>query len=251
MIAEQRVVGSDLLRRWMVANFLAFTVGGAIAGGLLRLLEQPYYETEVSAAEAAYVQAISLGVSEAIFGAVLGTAQWLVLRRAFRASWWMPATCLGWAVAGTIGGFLAGGSVSTIGPDEGPVPPVVATLVGIPLIAAVLGGFQWLVLRREVEGTGWWPVGNLGGLFAGFAIGFAVVTSIVVNVIHLLEPTDFPSAKVFLLIGAVAGVVNGAVTWSAMTQLRAERPRPRQPAVITQPWPPPMADTGATAGRSS
>ena len=100
------------------------------------------------------------------------------------------------------------------------MPPVVAVLVGYPPNAVVLGGFQWLVLRGEVDGAGWWPVGNLGGLFVGFAIGFAVVTSIMVNVVHWLEPTDFPSANVFLLIGAVAGVVYGAVTWSTMTQLR-------------------------------
>jgi len=93
MNAEHRIVGSDLRRPWLVANFLAFTVGGALAGGLLRFLEQPYYEKNVSAIEAAYVQASSLGLSETIFGAMLGTAQWLVLRRAFRAGWWMPATC--------------------------------------------------------------------------------------------------------------------------------------------------------------
>jgi hypothetical protein len=202
-----------------LANVFAFTIGGAIAGGLLRFLEQPYYETDVSAIVAASVQAISLGLSEGIFGAVLGTAQWLVLRRALRAGWWIPATCLGWALAGTIGGFLAGGSVSTIGPDEGPVPPVLAALVGYPLIALVLGGFQWLVLRGEVAGAGWWPVGNLGGLFVGLAIGIAVVTSTLVNIVHWLEPTDFPSAQVFALVGAIAGVAYGGFTWSALTRL--------------------------------
>jgi hypothetical protein len=200
-------------------NFLAFIVGGGLAGGLVRFLEQPYYETGVSAIEAAYIQASSLGVSGAIFGAVLGTMQWLVLRRAFGVGSWMPATCLGYALAGIITGFLAGGDVSTIGPDQGPVPPVVAALVGYPLAICALGGFQWLVLRRDVERAAWWPVGNLVGLFAGFGVSAAVVMPLG-NVLHVLVPTDYPSAKAFVLIGVVAGVVYGAVTWSALTQLR-------------------------------
>jgi hypothetical protein len=220
MNTAPRVLGPASRRPWLVATFIAFSVGGAIAGGLLRFLEQPYYETAVSAAEAAFVQAISLGASEATFGAVLGTAQWLVLRRAVRASWWVPATCLGWAIAGSVGGFLAGGSVSTIGPDEGPVPPVVATLVGYPVVAASLVGPQWLILRGQVDGARAWPIRSLFGLLLGLAIGFAIVTTILVNVIHWLEPTDFPSAKVFVLIGSIAGVVYGAVTWSALVELR-------------------------------
>ncbi len=219
MNTEHRLVGSVLLRPWLTVNFLAFVVGGGLAGGLVRFLEQPYYETGVSAIDAAYIQASSLGVSGAIFGAVLGTMQWLVLRRAFGVGWWMPATCLGYALAGIIAGFLAGGDVSTIGPDEGPVPPVVAALVGYPLAICVLGGFQWLVLRRDVDGAAWWPLGNLVGLFAGFGLSFAAVMSLG-NVLPLLEPTDYPSAKAFVLIGVVAGVVYGAVTWSALAQLR-------------------------------
>jgi hypothetical protein len=229
MSPAPRLLQSDSRRPWLVANVLAFSVGGAIAGGLLRFLEQPYYETAVSATDAAFVQAISLGASEATFGAVLGTAQWLVLRRAFRATWWMPATCLGWAIAGATGGFLAGGSVSTIGPDEGPVPPIVAALVGVPLIAASLGGLQWLILRREVDGAGSWPVASLFGLILGLAIGFAAVTTMMVTVLHWLEPTDFPSAKVFLLVGTVAGVVYGAATWSALVEFHhrvAPHPQP-------------------------
>jgi hypothetical protein len=219
MNAEHRLVGSVLLRPWLTMNFLAFVVGGGLAGGLVRFLEQPYYGTGVSAIEAAYIQASSLGVSGAIFGAVLGTMQWLVLRRAFGVGWWMPATCLGYALAGTIAGFLAGGDVSTIGPDEGPVPPVVAALVGYPVTICVLGAFQWLVLRRDVDGAAWWPLGNLVGLFAGFGVSTALVMPLA-NVMYLLEPTDYPSAKAFVLIGVLAAVIYGAVTWTALGQLR-------------------------------
>src|SRR5262245_55020061 len=170
MNAEHRVLGLELLRSWLVANFLALTVGGAVAGGLLRVLEEPYYGSDISALEAALVQAVIVGLGFGTFGAVLGTAQWLVLRRALSVGWWAPATCLGFAVAGAITGFLAGGAVSTIGPAEGPAPPVVKTLVGYPLSLLGLGAFQWLVLRRQLYRAGWWLVGNLGGLILGFAV---------------------------------------------------------------------------------
>ena len=228
MNAERRIVGPDSQRAWVVANVFAFVVGGGLAGGVLRSLGQPYYGTAVSAIEAAYIQASSAGLSGAIFGAVLGAAQWLVLRRTFRADWWMPATCLGFALAGAISGFLSGGSISTIGPDEGPVPPVVGTLVGLPLSVAVLSGFQWLGLRGDVDAAVSWPIGNLGGLIAGFGVGFVVVMPLG-KVVHLLEPTDYPSAKAFVLIGAVAGVVYGAVTWSALAQLRRRGDQPTEP----------------------
>ena len=41
----------------------------------------------------------------------------------------MPATCLGWVLAAALGGFNSGGSTSTIGPDAGPLPPLLAILV--------------------------------------------------------------------------------------------------------------------------
>jgi hypothetical protein len=225
---QHRVVEPDSHRAWVVTNVIAFVVGGGLAGGLLRFLGQPYYGTAVSAIEAAYVQASSAGLSGAAFGAVLGTAQWLVLRRTFRADWWIPATCLGFALAGAVSGFLSGGSVSTIGPEDGPVPPILGMLIGLPLVLALFGGFQWLGLRRDVDAAGSWAFGNLGGILAGFGLGFVVVGPLGM-LLDVLRPTDYPSAKAFVLIGAVAGIVYGAVTWSVLAQLR----RRAAPATIT------------------
>jgi hypothetical protein len=213
-----------MLRPWLVANFLAFGIGGGLAGWALRFLEQPYYESGVSAIEAAYIQASSLGVSAAIFGAIVGTTQWLVLRRTLPAGWWAPATCLGWGLGGVVMGFNAGGSVSTIGPDAGPVPPFFALVVIPPLVVLLLGSFQWLLLRRECDGTGWWPLVNVGGLIAGFFAGFAVA-----KIVPWLASTDFPSAQALLLVGAVAGPVYGAATWPFLAQLR-RRGTPTQEA---------------------
>lgn len=221
MNAEHRIVWSDLQRTWLVANLLALGMGGGLAGAALRFLEQPYYESDVSAIEAAFIQASSVGVAGLIFGAFVGTAQWLVVRRTMPAAGWAPATCLGWGLGGAIMGFNSGGSVSTIGPDVGPVPPVLALVVIPPLIVVLLGFVQWRLLRREFDATGWWPFVNVGGVIAGLFVGFGAA-----KVVPWLAPTDFPSAQALGLVGAVAGIVYGAATWPFLAQLRLRATEP-------------------------
>jgi hypothetical protein len=162
-----------------------------------------------SAIEAGYIQAGSLCAASAVFGAIVGTAQWLVLRRTLQAGWWMPATLIGWGLGGVLIGFSAGGSVSTIGPDAGPVHPLLSLLLIPPLMVFLLGYVQWLVLRREFVGAGWWPLVNVGGLTAGF-LGRVVVAKMV----PWLASTDFPSAMALGLAGAAAGPVYGVLTWA-------------------------------------
>jgi hypothetical protein len=217
--ADDAAVPGSLRKPWLVANLLGFAIGGAIAGGLLRALEQPYYGSAVSALEAARIQAASLGLAELAFGGVLGVAQWLVLRQALSVGWWLPATCLSWGLGGAIGGFLAGGSVSTIGPDQGPVPPLLALLVGYPLVIILVGGPQWLVLRRACGRSGWWPVASIGGMILGFGLGLGLTASEFVRTILGLEWTDFPSATVWATVGLFGGPVYGATTWVVLAQL--------------------------------
>jgi uncharacterized protein YneF (UPF0154 family) len=98
-----------------------------------------------------------------------------------------------------------GGRVSTIGPDVG---WLIMIVVGVPLgllIGLLPGTFQWLVLRRQVTGAGWWPLVNLAGLLVGLAGGFAVARWGMSDVVHWLRPEDFPSAKALVLVGAVSG----------------------------------------------
>ena len=207
-------LGSNLFRPWILAHFVAFTIGGALAGGILRALGQPYYGRMVSALDAGLIQAGSSAAAWAIFGAIVGTAQWLVVRRSLRAGWWAPATALAWGMSGIVTGFVAGGSVSTIGPAEGPIPPLLATLTVPPLVVLLVGLVPWLILRREFVGAGWWFIVNLAGLL-GFAVGLVVAKGV-----PWLEPTDFPSAYALGLMAAVAGPIYGAITWQFLSELR-------------------------------
>jgi len=207
----------DLFRPWLLAHFVAFIVGGALGGGVLRALGQPYYGRMISAVDAGVVQAVNAAASWAIFGAIIGTAQWLVLRRSLRADWWVPATALSWGLAGIVTGFTAGGSISTIGPAEGPIPPLVAVLVVPPLVVLLLGLGPWIILRRQFSGAGWWPIVNIAGILLGFAVGLVAA-----KLVPWLTPTQFPSAQAFALMGAVAGPIYGLVTWQVLAELRSK-----------------------------
>src|SRR5262245_17108519 len=96
-------------RLWLIANVVGFGAGGAVVGALQRLQTQPYFGTVTSAVEAARVEARTTAVSLIVFGLLVGTAQWLVLRRVLRASaWWIAATMLGWILLGVTAGIVSG-----------------------------------------------------------------------------------------------------------------------------------------------
>lgn len=85
-------------------------------------------------------------------GALLGAAQWTVLRNHVpRAGWWIPANAVAWA----IGMALVFAGMSFI-PDSGVVTPgiVVALLVSIVLAGTAVGAIHglaliWLVRERD------------------------------------------------------------------------------------------------------
>jgi len=64
----RRNARSGLWTRWLVANIVGFTLGGAIGGGISGIGEQPYSEVVTSASEGARILAINAGVALGIFG---------------------------------------------------------------------------------------------------------------------------------------------------------------------------------------
>lgn len=213
--AERLAFGSDAMRAWFLANCVAFAIGAAAAGGVLRALGQPYYATVDSVMEAARIQTIIVSAGAATFGLVIGIAQWLALRRFLRAGWWAPLTLLGWALAGAVTGFNSGGSLSTIEPDSPLIPPLLYTPLALILVVLILGVGQGQILGRLAEAAAWWPVVNFASLVAGLVAGFAIA-----QMAPWLAPTDFPSAGALLVVGAVAGPVYGMLTGVFLAELR-------------------------------
>jgi hypothetical protein len=222
MQTQRRTVGSDSWPWWVLANLIGFTVGGAIGGAVLRARMQPYFEVMPPGADAARIVAANLGMTMTAFGALVGTAQWVVLRRSLRAGWWPLATCLGWAGSGLMMGGLSGmtGGVETSDSQQvGALSLVMVALAGCILIGLLPSTLQWLLLRRQVDRAGWWLLAGLGGFVAGLGGGFAVVRWGMVNVVAWLRPEDFPSAKALVLVGAVTGTLYAVVTWPVLTRL--------------------------------
>src|SRR5262245_57785203 len=139
---------ANMKRNWIVANTGGFIIGAAAFGAIQRARIQPYFGQGLPASRAAWVEITTLTPSLAVFGLIIGTAQWIALRRGAKVAWWIPATILGWAAAGVPGGALAGafgGGVSDVGPDVGYAATVYFGLPAGLIVGLLPGVFQWLV----------------------------------------------------------------------------------------------------------
>ena len=221
--ADRTGAGQDQWVRWVLANVVGFAAGGAIAGTMARGLGQPNYGVARSTTDAVLIAGRTAGVALAVWGAAIGTAQWLVIRGELRrAGWWMPATSAGWALAGVVAGVLSGlmgGAVTGIGRDVGVWGFVVAAAVGILALGFLPVTFQWMILRRQVDDARRWLLGSAGAFIVAACLGAGVVRWGMVNVIGLLRPEDFPSANAWLAFGTVVGVLYGAMTGTVLGRL--------------------------------
>jgi hypothetical protein len=204
-------------RPWILASAAGFAIGGAIAGAMvLAGLEAPG-ESVVSQASAAAALAPLLAGSLGIFGAVVGVAQWVILRRQLSA-WWIAATAGGWAAAGPIAGILTGflsGTVSGVGPGIGVGGYLLGTLGSVAVIGLVPGVLQWFVIRRRA-GVLSWPAAHLAGTAAGFVVGFPVML-LVASIFQL----TLPSAEAWVVAGLLWGGVFGIVTSRSLERAMA------------------------------
>jgi hypothetical protein len=188
---------------------VGFAIGGAIAGALVLAGQEPLVESVVSQASAAAGLTPLLAGSLAIFGAVVGVAQWVILRTRLSA-WWIAAAAGGWAAAGAITGILTGflsGTVSHVGPGVGVEGSYLLGTVGsVAAIGIVPGVLQSFVIRRRVGALSWLTA-HLAGTGAGFVVAFPVMLTVAsIFQLHL------PSPEAWLLAGLLWGVMFGIVT---------------------------------------
>ena len=140
-----------------------------------------------------------------IVGAVIGAAEWFVLRR--RVSWlWIPATIAGMAV-----GLVAGAALVDYGVGRGDL-----ALMGAATGLAV-GTMQALVLARDrIPGAVWWAVANPPAWALGWIVSSYVISS---NI-----DERFP------IFGASGALVFGFLTWLLLARLFRAAPEVREPA---------------------
>jgi hypothetical protein len=137
--------------QWIAANLFGFAFGGLLFGVVQGVRMQPYFEAVTSVREAVRIEAVNTGEALALFGALVGAAQWVVLRRTPVARWWVPATALGWGLSGVVVGVdsgLALGAMSSVGPHRGPV---------VTAAAAIASAVRW---GSSSEGSSGWISGS-------------------------------------------------------------------------------------------
>ncbi len=179
---------------WPIALLIGFPVGGYVADLVVDGVDS-------------VGDAIVAGL---IAGAVIGTAEWFVLRR--WVSWlWIPATTAGMAV-----GLAAGAALVDYGVDRGDLALMGAvTGMGVGVLQAlVLAGDQ-------IPGAWWWAVANP----PGWALGWIVSSYVIARNIEDRWPN----------FGASGVLVYGLLTWLLLAMLlrqtapEAERITPAAP----------------------
>jgi hypothetical protein len=211
--------------QWILANAASETVG---LGGTLLIGAFLLFKAEQTIGA---VPAAALGVlaGTLIEGSVVGTAQWLVLRRPLKSMrWraWALATALGACVAWTLG--VIPSILLSTAPDTGGAAPgemsdlvVYALAAGMGLVLGpVLGVPQWLVLRRHLPKAGWWVLANALAWMVGMVVIF-IGTSFIPAEGGITLPVALLLLLFVVAAGALVGAVHGLVLIWLLHQHRA------------------------------
>jgi hypothetical protein len=163
---------------WPVAILVSFPIGGLIADLVVNGVDS-------------VGTAVAAGV---IAGAVIGAAEWFVLRRWI--SWlWIPATSVGLAV-----GLAAGAALVDYGIDRRDVVLIGAvTGVGVGVLQALV------LARHRISGAFWWAIANPPAWALGWLVTSYVITT---NV-----------KEQFAVFGGSGAIVYGLLTWVLLAVL--------------------------------
>ena len=207
--------------RWVLAN----TVGEALGLGITALVGVTVVSSlgkGTSVLVTLVLAALAILAGTLIEGTVVGTAQWLVLRRHLPGMRWAA-----WAVATGAGVFLAwtlGMVPSTVlslrapgGQEAAPAEPSgmvvfgLAFLMGL-VLGPVLGFAQWLALRRFVSHAALWVPANALAWAFGMVVIFAGVGPATSGGFGLGAALSL--ALTLACAGAVVGATHGfALVW--------------------------------------
>lgn len=195
---------TELAARGLWQTWFRWTTAGEFAGFLAPAL--------VGAVSSSPQLLVLAGLAE---GAVLGTAQAVVLRRVDRTvngRGWVGATALAAGFAWTVA-LLAANNGERLNTLPLAVVLPLAAIAGIAVLMS-LGTAQWFVLRDHFRGAHLWIWANAVAWAAGLLVFFAVATP-------LWQPGQPP--VLIALIGALGGLLmaaaTAAVTGAALTRL--------------------------------
>jgi hypothetical protein len=219
--------------QWTLANAIgeALGLGATLLIGILL-----FARLEPALGPLGPVASLVLGViaGAGIEGSVVGTLQWLVLRRTLAGlRWlsWAAATAIGAGIAWALG-FLPSTAVSLLTTTEstqaggGMALQDISGLASYGLAAglgfvagSILAVAQWWLLRRFVPRASWWIVAN----GAAWALGMVLVV-LGMSVIST-DAVTIGTAALLVTFVLVAGGVVGATQGLTLIWLLRERDR--------------------------
>jgi hypothetical protein len=231
--------GARLWGQWVAANAVGELLGLGLIGLVVGVVA-----TRFSSAFPGWIILPGVLLLGTLEGVLVGTCQWLALRRVLprlRASTWILATAAGALLAWILGmlpSTLMDMTAASSAPQQPPAEPseavqmLLAAALGL-VAGPILAGAQWLVLRLHVSRAGWWILANslawgLGMPLVFLAVGTAAETGILTLRGALL------GLAMIVAAGSVVGMVHGlflvrllklVAPWKAARTGEALRPR--------------------------
>ncbi len=208
--------GTQFWRDWVIAN----AVGEILGLGIAAVVILTIYRAHPANPSAAIVLASALitVLFGAYEGAVVGYAQWIVLRRRLHmaAKSWVTATTLTATAAWALG--MAPSTIMKLSAPQQPGQPMPETgplltlllSAGLGIVSGlILASAQASILRRYARRAGWWLPANAAAWAVGmpiifFAAGLPTAETPIALIIAVLIAT-------IGLTGAVVGAIHGAV----------------------------------------
>ncbi len=80
----------------------------------------------------------------------------------------------------------------------------------VAITGILLGVFQWLVLRSQIERSHWWILST--------SIGLAVGVAVIIGAIHWVSDRQLPETGKSLLVGTIFGIMLGIAQWLVLRQ---------------------------------
>lgn len=213
--SDRRPAAARLWRDWTIATALGEVCGFAVPA--LAWLTTLWLFGEAESAGPAVAFYLLMVLAGMIEGAVLGTAQWVVLRRmlpSLTARSWVGATAI------AAGGAWALGLLPSTIDAVASLPPAAqagAWVVIAPIMLCSIGVGQWFALRQHIGGAGRWIPANVVAWLVGLPVTF---------IIPALVPDGTPPAvwlAAFVGAGLLMGAIVGAVTGRTLVRLLEAR----------------------------
>jgi hypothetical protein len=181
---------------------------GTVVGGLTSVALEVYVLKDM-------LEVAAAAISWAVFGAIVGMMQWLLLRlRTDRAGWWVLISALGLALCSPIRPFVLLSANPLDWVDFFITFGLVGSVTVGAIIGTVIGATQWLVLRKWLHRAGWWVLASVVGLAVCAAVFDIVGLSVFVTVGYF-----FGTITSVALVGGLVGVIFGAITGTVMVWL--------------------------------